>query len=129
MVQSEINIENVSQMSKTDKLHFICKDMSDRGECCDYALLLGSDSDEAILRATYAAELYRAGRIRYIIPSGGVLRSFRGEEISECDLMSRVLSELGVPESAIIAENGATTTRENMIFGSLVLNKIGRAHV
>lgn len=124
MLQSKINIENVCEASPMDRLGFICKDMSDRGESCDYALLLGSDTDEAIMRATYAAELYRAGRIRYIIPSGGVLRVFRGEKMSECDLMSRVLCELGVPESAIIAENSATTTRENMIFGSLVLNRV-----
>ena len=47
-----------------------------------------------------------------------------GEDISECYFMVRILKENGVPETAIIAENNAFTTRENMIFGTLMLNRV-----
>ena len=42
-----------------------------------------------------------------------------GEQISESHFMKRILTENGVPEEAIILENQATTTVENMIFGTL----------
>ena len=38
--------------------------------------------------------------------------------------MARILKENNVPEAAIIIENEALTTRENMIYGALRLNRI-----
>jgi uncharacterized SAM-binding protein YcdF (DUF218 family) len=83
------------------------------------ALLLGGNPNNARNRALAAAELYRAGRVPYIIPSGGVKWDIDGEMISESHFMKRILMENGVPEEAIILENQATTTVENMIFGTL----------
>ena len=113
-------------MPYEDKLKLILENIEDSGQACEYALLLGMDTSEAIVRATYAAELYRKGRVRRIISSGGVLREYNGEMVSECHIMADVLMKNGVPSDAIIIEDRATTTRENMIFGTLILNRATR---
>jgi uncharacterized SAM-binding protein YcdF (DUF218 family) len=40
--------------------------------------------------------------------------------------MARILKENGVPEEAILIENEAQTTKENMICGTLVINRLLR---
>ena len=119
----DMDIEALLSMEYEEKLRLILEGASDRGRSCKYALLLGTIPKEAILRAAFAAELYHKGRVSYIIPSGGVKHEYDGREISECDLMTEVLIERGVPSSAIIRENSAETTRENMIYGGLLLNR------
>lgn len=123
MKLSQIGIDTLLAMPTKEKINFIFNGISCEGRSCEYALLLGAPLDEAWWRALYAAKLYNEGRIKYIIPSGGVVRDNSGEQISECDFMARILRENGVPESAIITENNALTTRENMIFGALMLNR------
>ena len=121
---SQTNLNDLLAMTPSDKMEFVLREIADTGETCEYALLLGAPFDEATQRALHAAKLYRDGRIQYIISSGGVKRNNNGEEISECDFMTRILMENNVPLSAIIAENEALTTRENMIYGTLRLNRI-----
>ena len=48
---------------------------------------------------------------------------FDGETMSEANFMKRLLIENGVPEEAIILENEARTTKENMIYGTLQINR------
>lgn len=120
---SEVTEAALLAMSAEDKWNFVCGDIKDGGESGDYALLLGSRPVYARERALAAAELYRAGRVRYIVPSGGVEWDTDGEMLSEALYMTRILTENGVPESAIILENEATTTRENMIYGALQINR------
>ena len=122
----KMSVDTLLAMPYEDKLKLILENITDGGHSCEYALLLGTDTHEAILRASFAAELYHKGRIRYIISSGGVLREYKGNKIRECDLMAEVLIEKGVPSSAIIREDSAMTTRENMIFGTLLLNRATR---
>ena len=121
---SSIELNTLLAMPIKQKINFLFDGTEDKGSSCEYALLLGAPLDEAEHRALYAARLYKEGRIKYIIPSGGVIRNYLGEDISECYFMVRILKENGVPETAIIAENNAFTTRENMIFGTLMLNRV-----
>ena len=120
----QVGLNTLLGMPPEDKISFILNGTSDEGSSCEYALLLGAPLDEAKQRALYSAKLYCDGRIRYIISSGGVTRDNNGEKISECDFMARILKENNVPEAAIIIENEALTTRENMIYGALRLNRI-----
>ena len=120
------SVDILLAMPYEDKLKLILENIEDSGQACEYALLLGMDTSEAIVRATYAAELYRKGRVRRIISSGGVLREYNGKMVSECHIMADVLMKNGVPSDAIIIEDRATTTRENMIFGTLLLNRATR---
>ena len=92
-------------------------------ETADYALLLGSRPCWSGPRARAAAKLYREGRVKYVVPSGGVEWDTDGEMLSEALYMKRILMEEGVPEEAIILENEATTTRENLIYGTLQINR------
>ena len=119
----DLNTEELLSMNYEDKLSLILEGAEDSGQSCEYALLLGTIPEEAILRAAFAAELYHKGRVRRIITSGGVEHKFGDRYVSECDLMTEVLLERGVPSSAIIRENSAETTRENMIYGGLLLNR------
>ena len=116
---TEVKKETLMALSPREKYDFICGDICDNGMSAPVALLLGGNPNNARNRALAAAELYRAGRVPYIIPSGGVKWDIDGEMISESHFMKRILMENGVPEEAIILENQATTTVENMIFGTL----------
>lgn len=116
---TEAKKETLMALSPREKYDFVCGDIRDDGMSAPVALLLGGNPNNARNRALAAAELYRVGRVPYIIPSGGVKWDIDGEMISESHFMKRILMENGVPEEAIILENQATTTVENMIFGTL----------
>lgn len=89
----------------------------------DVALLLGTRPDISVIRAEAAAKLYLSGRVPYIIPTGGVKWEKDGKKTSEARFMADVLLARGVPEDAIILEEEALTTKENMIFGTLKINR------
>ena len=133
MKLSEISREQLMAMTDDQKWECNCGGIVDEGRSAEVAILLGGRPLRAVERALAAAELYRQGRVKYIVPSGGVRWEYEGEELSECELMSRVLTEHGVPAEAIIPENEATTTKENMIYATLRINRkthlLGDGHV
>lgn len=110
-------------MSAEKKWNFICGDIRDEGMSAPVALLLGGNPNNARPRALAAAELYRSGRVSFIIPSGGVEWEIDGAMISEANYMKSILESEGVPKEAIILENEARTTKENMIYGTLQINR------
>jgi len=87
------------------------------------AILLGGNPLVMAERARAAAELYQRDVVPYIIPTGGVRWDTDRGNMSEAEYMSLLLVESGVPESAILLENEATTTRENMLCASLLMEK------
>ena len=97
--------------------------VQDDGGIGEVAFLLGSRPDFSKSRALGASRLYKAGRVKYIVPSGGVKWLTDGEMKSEAEYMREILLSEGVPESAILLENNATTTRENMIFSTAVVER------
>ena len=119
MKLSEITPDELANMTLERKWHILCDGVHDEGETAEVALLLGTKPDWAEERALAAAKLYRAGRVRKIIPTGGVLWDYQGDRLTEAEVMTRVLVREGVPLMAIIQENEAQTTSENMIFGCL----------
>ena len=66
--------------------------------------------------------------MEYIIPSGGVAWDHEGGRMTEAEYMQKQLCELGVPSEAIVLENEATTTKENMIYASLQMNRKMKLH-
>lgn len=57
-------------------------------------------------RARHAADLYAAGELDLLIPTGGL-----GEHPpSEAEVMARIMRTEGVPEDAILREDAATST-------------------
>ena len=123
MKVSNINLEMLKEMTPEQKWEFVCGNIKDDGESGQVAILLGCWPEIAIERAKAAAELYHTGRVQYIVASGGVEWEYEGEQISEADLMARIMKEDGVPESAILLEKEARKTVENMICSTLVLNR------
>ena len=119
MKMSELTPEVVQRLTPEQKWEICCSGIRDEGESAETALLLGSRPDRAVERALAAAELYRQGRVRTVIPTGGPKWEYRGEQLSEAEIMSLVLRENGVPDEAIVPENEARTTAENMICGTL----------
>ena len=116
---SEITLDQLLSLSWEQKWQICCSGVRDEGENAEVALLLGSFPERATERAAAAAALYRAGRAGTIIPTGGVLWDDRGERLTEAEIMARVLTGGGVPPEAIVRENEARTTQENMIYGAL----------
>ena len=89
----------------------------------DVALLLGGSTDVMDERVASALKLFNGGKVNYICPTGGVEWDTGKGKMSECDYMSAVLIENGVPKENIIRENEARTTIENMIYGSLQIQR------
>ena len=123
MKLSELTRKEIAEMPFEKKVDFICGSIVDDGMSAPVAILLGGNPNNAHPRALAAAELYKSGRVSFIVPSGGVKWDFFGEQVSESNYMKRILIENGVPEDAIILENEARTTKENMIYATLQINR------
>ena len=123
MKLSEIDKEALMALSDEQKWNIACGGVRDDGESAETALLLGGRPARAVERALAAARLYQEGRVNVIVASGGVEWDYQGERISEARLMDRILRREGVPEEAIILENEARTTIENMIYGTLQISR------
>ncbi|TVQ82293.1 MAG: YdcF family protein [Micavibrio sp.] len=77
--------------------------------------------------ADHAAKLYHKGLFPKILVSGGVATD---DGRMECDRMRDRLVKKGVPEDAILVENKATNTGENVKYGmALIEKKIGLKNV
>ncbi|MFA5938249.1 MAG: YdcF family protein [Sinimarinibacterium sp.] len=74
-------------------------------------------------RILYAAQLYRAGKAPRILVTGGRLPWTAGAA-SEADAMQQMLVRLGVPDAAILREDRARTTRENMRYSAQKLSQL-----
>lgn len=123
MKLSELTREEIAAIPFEKKVKFICGSIVDDGMSAPVAILLGGNPNNARPRALAAAELYRSGRVEYILPSGGVEWEVEGETVSEANYMKRILIENGVPEDAVVLENEARTTKENMIYATLQINR------
>lgn len=123
MLLSETGKEELKALSVEKKTKLVYGDYADDGLKGDAVLLLGGNPDVIPDRSQAAAELFSVGRAPYIVPSGGVLWDTGRGRLSEAELMTLLLKEAGVPESAIIVENEARTTQENMIYGTLQLQR------
>lgn len=71
--------------------------------------------------AERAAELYHANIIRTIITSGYQPKSL---DVTEAKLLADRCIELGVPREAIILENDATNTGENITFSARIIGEV-----
>jgi uncharacterized SAM-binding protein YcdF (DUF218 family) len=89
----------------------------------DVALLLGGPAAQCRIRSAAAAELYHAGRTRYILATGGMPVPLYGQTLTETEQMTRHLLKAGVPRSVILQEGEARDTHENMIYGVLQIRR------
>ena len=119
----------------TDISNFIF--VSDEPEKVDAIFLPGGSFPE---QPEYAAELYRQGYARWLVPSGGIsvkrdkwpgVRSkadkYNGDYQSDCEFLTDVLLKNGVPASAIIGEDQSGHTRDNAFLSREAVDKSGAA--
>ena len=128
MKLSKITIEKLLALPTSKKFNILLGGVTDKKTTTEYAILLGTSPANAIERSLGAAKLYNKGRIKYIVASGGVKWEHNGKEQTEAEIMAQILKENGVPSDAIIIENEATTTRENMIYATLQINRKCKFH-
>ena len=109
--------------------------VSDEPEKVDAIFLPGGSHP---VQPEYAAELYRNGYAKYLIPSGGVSvkrdkwpgvkakkEIYDGDYKTDCEFFTDVLLKCGVPSSAIIGEDKSGHTRDNAFLSREVVDKRG----
>ena len=119
----------------TDITNFIF--VSDEVEKADAIFLPGGSYPE---QPEYAAELYRQGYAKWLIPSGGIsvkrdkwpgVRSkadiYSGNYQSDCEFLTDVLLKNGVPAPAIIGEDQSGHTRDNAFLSRKAVEERGIA--
>ena len=121
---SQLTEEQVQQLSVPQITKIVYGDWKDNGEHYDVALLLGGKALVCKERSEAAAQLWHTGRVQWIVPTGGVKWETELGEISEANLMKHYVLELGVPEDVIILEDRATTTVENMLYSTILLQQV-----
>lgn len=92
----------------------------------DCLIVCGSNEERVAERA---AELFNEGRINKIVFSGGkVHERFEekyGEGLTEAEVFAKIAMESGVPQEAILIENKATNTPQNMTSSAELLRDHG----
>ena len=85
----------------------------------DIIIVLAGEQGE---RVQYGVELYKQGYAKKILFSGGSIVGFPGgEKITWAGLMKNYAIELGVPETAIILQDGSRSTQEDALFSFRLL--------
>lgn len=79
-------------------------------------------------RVWYTAELYRAGKARWVVVAGGNQPGQEGEQI-EADAIVEMLGVLGVPRHAIRMEGLSRNTRENAANSLPLVQALGAKRV
>lgn len=121
----------VSKTSKEDLLRLpplvqekiIYGGISTEMQDSDVAILLGGPLEVMESRAMAAVKLFKAGKVKYILPTGAPVRDSEFGKLSECDILIAYLKREGVPDEVIIPERQALTTQENMIFAALQISR------
>jgi uncharacterized SAM-binding protein YcdF (DUF218 family) len=73
-------------------------------------------------RIMHALQLYKMGKVRHILITGGS-GNIIGNKESESEELAQVLRMSGVPDSAITIENKSRNTRENALFSAFILKE------
>lgn len=90
-------------------------------EKADCIVALGCYNEDVPRRA---AELYRQGYAPWVLFTGALGRNTKGMwQESEASRFARIAMEEGVPESAILLEEQASNTGENLIFSRRLLEE------
>jgi len=123
MKLGQLSREQLSELTVEQITKIVYGNWKDDGSSAQVALLLGGKPFVCQERAEAAASLWRAGRVEYIMPTGGVPWDTPFGKLTEAELLRRYLIDMGVPDEIILMEAQATTTIENMIFATLQMER------
>ena len=79
---------------------------------------LGESSD----RVMHAVRLWRAGKVKWILVTGGGVAWEKGDA-SEGEAMTQLLYDLGVDEDAVLVETKSRNTYENALFSKSIWDR------
>lgn len=109
--------------------------VEDKPQKVDAIFLPGGSHPE---QPEYAAELYRKGYAKWLIPSGGVsvkrdrwpgVRSkadvYNGNYQSDCEFFTDVFLKNGMPADVIVGEDKSGHTRDNAFFSRMAVDEKG----
>lgn len=88
----------------------------------DIAFVFGAEKDH--WRVEKAVELYKAGKAKKILISGGT-SSYNQEKAPEANYLSGLALSLGVKEADLFVEKRASSTKENVEFSLKLLQTMG----
>ena len=117
MKLSEIKEEKLSD-AQCEALVF--RGIEYSGEKAEAAVVLGTNKN-ADSRARGAARLYLDGGVKKLIPSGHPEWDYPEGHFSEAEYMKFIMVKEGVPAEAVIPEDQAMTTLENMTYSFEIL--------
>jgi uncharacterized SAM-binding protein YcdF (DUF218 family) len=83
------------------------------------------DLNSAADRVWHAARLYKAGKAKWVILSGGIGLRPTGETDPEANAMAVFLGDLGVPDSAVLLESESLNTLGNAKLTKRLLDEHG----
>jgi len=75
-------------------------------------------------RLTQSIELYKLGKIKKILLSGG-WSNISGKKVSESEKTKLFLVRLGIPEKDILVEPASRNTYENALYSKMLLEEMG----
>lgn len=93
---------------------------------CDAAIVLGAATTDGAVSPVYRERihhgiwLFENGYVDYLIMTGGV---GEGNEISDAFAAKQYAMEKGVPEQAILIEEGSTITEENLEHAKAIMDE------
>ena len=120
---SQLAEQDILNLTDAQKTKIVYGGFSDDGGQMDGAILLGSYPALMLERAAAGAKLYAQNRIGYFVCCGAVLWEFEGEELTEAEILAKVLMKNGVPADKILLDKESRTTKENMICATLQLTR------
>ncbi len=80
-------------------------------------------------RVLYAASLYKAGKAPQILLSGGDIAWLNAGASTPAEEMASLLTEIGVPESALLLENESQNTYENAVKAAEMLGEAEKKRI
>ncbi|MEC5424820.1 YdcF family protein [Virgibacillus sp. C22-A2] len=122
-----LNISQLEAVKLTDlqKTELLFKNLTDDNKHGDCIFVPGS-SKAVQYRLPKAIQLYKEGRAKKILFSGGVI--WDGSELSESQLLRQEAVEQGIPEEDILIENISLHTKENVLASLIVLDRAFYLH-
>ncbi|WP_087973418.1 YdcF family protein [Oceanobacillus rekensis] len=114
---SQLQTGKLTDVQMTELLYNNLVDDHQKGDC----IFVPGSSQAVLYRLPKAVELYKNGRAKKILFSGGVV--WDGNVVSEAELLRSKAIEMGIPDEDILVEKVSLHTKENVLASLLVLDR------
>lgn len=98
--------------------------IADNQENCDVAVVFGN-SDMILERTKKAIEMYKQGRVKQLLFTGGSngITAKEGDRLSEAEKMANIAYQSGIPKNKIIIEGNSNNSFENVSYSVKLLQE------